>query len=350
MKIEKIVQWSYLVIFRHLIIKICILFLGVNVAFSLDFSKCQEYYLKASKEFGGIFALHLGNGLYLAYSSKQIKNDKLIKSSPLLGLYLFKDDALAYRFDLKEIQDNIKVVAINKDSITYGKIQQKQNSIKSLAVFSKNMQENSIISDICYQVYGISTNDDKFISKKYIDLFLEASTKDTTYSYIGIETNNNLKISKTNPLIIKNIKIGDKIESISDKKIESSNDFFDKTTISPPNTKIKIRINNIDYLIETLPLNTPFDMQSTYLEALGIVINKDLVIINNPVSNNFKQGDRILRINKIDIKNISDIDSAIDSTLKDSLNILVSRDKFEFFINIQKPLNIDRDINEKDIN
>lgn len=348
MKIEKIVQWSYLVIYRHLIISILLL----NIAFSLDFSKCEEYYLNASKDFSGINALHLGDGLYLAYSNKQIQNDKIIKSSPIFGLYLFKDEALAYKFDLKEIKNDIKVVAINKDSIVHGEILQKQNSIKDLAIFSKNMQQNSVISDICYQIYGISTNDNKFITKKYIDLFLQTSTNDiiSTYSYIGIEINNKLEISKINPLIIKNIKIGDKIESINDKKIESSNDFFDEITILPPNTQIKIKINNISYLIKTLPLNSSFDIQGTYLEALGIAINKDLVIINNPTNKNFKQGDRILNINKIRIKNINDIDSAIDSTLEDSLNILVLRRNFEFFINIQKPLNIDRNINEKDIN
>lgn len=335
-------------IYRHLIISI----LFLNIAFSLDFSKCEEYYLNASKDFSGINALHLGDGLYLAYSNKQIQNDKIIKSSPIFGLYLFKDEALAYKFDLKEIKNDIKVVAINKDSIVHGEILQKQNSIKDLAIFSKNMQQNSIISDICYQIYGISTNDNKFITKKYIDLFLQTSTNDiiSTYSYIGIEINNKLEISKINPLIIKNIKIGDKIESINDKKIESSNDFFDEITILPPNTQIKIKINNISYLIKTLPLNSSFDIQGTYLEALGIVINKDLVIINNPTNKNFKQGDRILNINKIRIKNINDIDSAIDSTLEDSLNILVLRRNFEFFINIQKPLNIDRNINEKDIN
>lgn len=335
-------------IYRHLIISILLL----NIAFSLDFSKCEEYYLNASKDFSGINALHLGDGLYLAYSNKQIQNDKIIKSSPIFGLYLFKDEALAYKFDLKEIKNDIKVVAINKDSIVHGEILQKQNSIKDLAIFSKNMQQNSVISDICYQIYGISTNDNKFITKKYIELFLQTSTNDiiSTYSYIGIEINNKLEISKINPLIIKNIKIGDKIESINDKKIESSNDFFDEITILPPNTQIKIKINNISYLIKTLPLNSPFDIQGTYLEALGIVINKYLVIINNPTNKNFKQGDRILNINKIRIKNINDIDSAIDSTLEDSLNILVLRRNFEFFINIQKPLNIDRNINEKDIN
>ncbi|RDU57349.1 hypothetical protein [Helicobacter sp. MIT 99-5507] len=337
-----------MVIYRHLIISILLL----NIAFSLDFSKCEEYYLNASKDFSGINALHLGDGLYLAYSNKQIQNDKIIKSSPIFGLYLFKDEALAYKFDLKEIKNDIKVVAINKDSIVHGEILQKQNSIKDLAIFSKNMQQNSVISDICYQIYGISTNDNKFITKKYIDLFLQTSTNDiiSTYSYIGIEINNKLEISKINPLIIKNIKIGDKIESINDKKIESSNDFFDEITILPPNTQIKIKINNISYLIKTLPLNSSFDIQGTYLEALGIAINKDLVIINNPTNKNFKQGDRILNINKIRIKNINDIDSAIDSTLEDSLNILVLRRNFEFFINIQKPLNIDRNINEKDIN
>ncbi len=348
MKIEKIVQWSFLVVFRHLIIKIFSLFFLVNITLGLDFSKCQEYYLKTSKTFSGINAIHIGNGLYLAYSSKQVEDSKLIKSSPLIGLYLFKDEAINRKFDLLNIKKNIKVVAINKNQIIQGKIIKKQTSIKNLAIFSNNMQENSIISDICYQIYGISTNGNRFIDKKYIDFFLSNNDLDSTkyaisaYSYIGIDVDKNLVVSKVNPLIIKNIKIGDKIKSINDNTLKTNDDFFDKVTIVKPNTQIKIKTDNSNFEINTLPLNTPFDIQNTYLEALGIAINKDLIITNNPPNSDFNNGDKILKINKMNIKNINDIDSAIDSTFRDDLNILVLRRNFEFFINIKGFKNIDR--------
>ena len=341
MKIEKIAQWSYLVVCRHLIIN-CIFLL--NIAFSLDFSKCKEYYKQATKDFGGISALHLGNGQYLAYSNKLIKNDKLTKSSPILGLYLFRDENIPYKFELKEIKNDIKIIAINKDLIINGEILQNQNSIKDLAIFNKNMPQNSVLSDICYQIYGISTNNNRFNTKKYIDLFLK--NPDSAFSYIGIEIDKNLTISKINPLIIKHIKLGDKIQSINNQTIESKSNFVDKITILPPNTQIELKINDISYIVTTLPLYSPFSTQSTYLEALGITIDNDLIITKIATNNHFKQNDRILKINQIDIKNIDDIDSAIDSTLEDNLNILVLRKNFEFFINIQKPRNID----EKNIN
>lgn len=351
MKIEKIVQWSFLVVCRHLIIKIYGLFFIANIAFAFDFSKCQEYYLNTSKEFSGITAIHIGNGLYLAYSSKQIQNDKIIKSSPLIGLYLFKDKKINRKFDLKNISNNTKVVAINKNQIIQGQIIQKQYSISNMARFSSNMQENSIISDICYQIYGISTGENKFIDKKYIDIFLGKNSENNTnatnntihqYSYIGIEVDTNLAVRKVNPLIIKNIKIGDKIHSINGNNIKTNNDFFDAITTIPPNVEIKIQVNNDTFLLDTLLRNTPFNMQSTYLEALGIIINDNLTIAKTPLDSDFKQGDKILKINKIDIQNIDDIDSAIDSTFEDNLNILVLRKNFEFFINIQGIQNIDR--------
>lgn len=95
-------------VFRHLIIKIFSLFFLVNITLGLDFSKCQEYYLKTSKTFSGINAIHIGNGLYLAYSSKQVEDSKLIKSSPLIGIYLFKDEAINRKFDLLNIKKKYK--------------------------------------------------------------------------------------------------------------------------------------------------------------------------------------------------------------------------------------------------
>ncbi|WP_146744918.1 PDZ domain-containing protein [Helicobacter sp. 16-1353] len=325
---------------RHLKIKVfCVFILTLGFVNALDFSKCREFYINNSKEFANTMAIHIGNGNYLAYSSIPLDSKSLIKKDDFLGLYLFKDMELNGKFIFNNIHKSIPVKAINKDSIINGEILQKQQSFNKLAIFSKNIDENSIISDICYQIYGISAGNNKFIDKKYIDIFLKA--KNIAYSYISIfvvDGKDGVIVSDTNPLINTGINIGDIILKVNDKNIVDSNDFVDTITLLKPDSNVKITIKRDSKIltleVKTIRRNVRFSDDVSFLEAFGIVLNKDLVVLKNIGKTYFKEGDRILRVNQIKVDSIQALNKAIATQKKDELSLLILRNKFELFITL----------------
>ncbi|MDE6886243.1 MAG: PDZ domain-containing protein [Helicobacteraceae bacterium] len=316
---------------------------------NLNFSKCAEFYTKTSKQFidlkneNTINAIHIGDGKYLAYSKHFFNNKNIIKYDEFMGLYLFKDKILNQKYDFRVINKSIQAVAINKNSITKGKILKSQGSLKNLAVFSNIIEPNSIISDICYQAYGISTGSDRFIDKSYIDLFLK-NKNSKEYSYIGIEakdSKNGVVISKINPFITNLLQIGDILLSINGKKINSVDDFF--------NLESNLEINKIAYIdikrgnkILKIPLiatkrEIDFSVQDSFLQYFGIVLDNNLNIISDNKSERFKPNDKILRVNQMQVSTINELDSALAKIANEgaeSFSILLNRNDFEFFITI----------------
>lgn len=329
-------------IYRHLKIKIFYtLILSVSCINALDFSKCKEFYINTSKEFAGKSAIHIGNGNYLAYSSIPLEDKSLVKKDDILGLYLFKDSPLKAKYILRNIDKSIPLTAINKNTITKGKILQKQQSFNNLAIFSKNINENSVISDICYQIYGISAGENRFIDKKYIDRFLQ--TKNAKYSYIGVfvkDSKDGVVVSHTNPLVNTTINPSDIILSVNDKKIIDSNHFTDTVASISPDSNVKLEIKRgskiLQIHIKTLEQNTRFGVNPSFLEVFGLILDEDLVVRENLAKNDFKVGDKILRVNQIKIKTIEELNKSIKNVLMDTntLSFLIVRDDFELFITL----------------
>lgn len=342
-------------IFRHLKNKISFigfftLYLFVfNISlYGMNFDKCKAFYINNSKEFDNIRAFHIGNGKYLAYSKTIPKSKSLIKKDEILNLYIFKDEILKAKFDLTNLVDsNTPIAGINKNEIIKGKIISKQESFNNFAKFDKDLNPNSIISDICYQIYGLSIGGNSFIDEKYINKFLES--KNPQYSYIGAlvkdvkyNKKNEVIVYEVNPLANNSLKIGDNIISINNKKIKNANDFIDTIAQIKPNSSIKINIereNNIfDISLKTLKRNTPFEDNPSFLESIGIILNDNLIILKNENNNNFKANDKILKINQIKVNSIKELNDAIIETLKinNKLSFLIVRNNFEFFIDFMK--------------
>ncbi|RDU64794.1 hypothetical protein CQA44_03530 [Helicobacter sp. MIT 14-3879] len=345
-------------IYHHLSKVLLIIFCNAGLSTTylpaLDFRKCQEFYLNTSKEFiesrnledkyssdiQTIRAIHIGNGKYLAYTNKNFNHPKIIKYDYLTGLILFSDKLLNQKYTLREVDKTIKVSAINDSSITTGSIQQRQNSLVNLAIFSKEIKQNSVISDICYQAYGISAKNNKFIDKKYIELFLN---KNGMYSDIGIKLNANLRIENINPFIGNAIKINDILLSINGVDIKNINDFIDISSNlnTSKNALLKIKRGNdiISVIIKPFKRLTPFIENDSYLEIFGIMLDNKLVVRSKVNKFNFKQNDRILRLNQIKVRNKSELDSAILQTFRENekeFSFLVIRDDFEFFITLER--------------
>lgn len=382
-------QWSFWVIFRHLNNRICRAFVAFFVANlvcnitleAYNFSKCKEFYLNVSQIFtleGGkeIRAIHIGDGKYLAYggtSFSESKGKDLLKYDGFTGLMLFSGKKIVPKYDLIPITQsakNMPLAAITDNAITQGKILRQQLSLKNKATFSRQIPQNAVISDICYQSYGLSAGNDKFIDIAYISRFLsENGVK--IYSDIGFEIKAQkgaLIVSYVNPFVkftlldsgvtqknatnqkganlvnqkstnaTDSLKIGDEIVAINDTTLKNENDFFDTATTLPLGKKATIRVKRGDRILNFafLPMERVrgFDENGTMLDFFGIVIDDSLRVIRAPSASIFRANDRILRLNQIIIENKAELDSAILRVLREKwdFSFLITRKDFEFFI------------------
>lgn len=314
-----------------------------------NFSKCQEFYRNNSQEFAGVRAIHIGNGEYLAHSKTPLDSSAIIKKDELLGLYLFKGEAKKSHFHLVSINPQAATIAINAENLTQGKILQAQKSYIDYALFSHKIPPNSAIIDICYQFYGISVGDEKFVDKTYLTKFLRHKEREIVHGYISVgisESKNGVVITNLNPFFAKsypNIAQGDIIESINGKKVRTKRDFIDAMFEIAPNSEIDIVVKrgnkSIKERVKSVE-NDDFGGNDTALSFLQIIVDNNLIVRKNLSAFDLRLGDRILRVNQIPVASPSDLNAAIMRALEEFqyLSLLLSRDDFEFFLTIKDGL------------
>lgn len=348
-------------IYRRLSLRFCVLtLLLLSQASAYNFSKCNEFYFKTSQVFmldsgTTVRAIHIGDGKYLAFSKENSADSA--KYDPIMELIIFKGKNLAQKYDLippKKILDSApKLVAISEKAIVQGNILSTQKSLKDFGRFSREIPQNSIISDICYQVYGISIGGDKFIDSAYLTRFLER--KHSAYSDIAFSVSGK-KISSINIIAQKiaqscpqknaessptSQNLGDEILAIDGKKIKDEYDFFDTTSTMDTTKLTQITLKRGDKILQ-IPARVfkkyrAFSQSGTALDILGIIVDDDLRIQSAPKKYKFfAKNDKILRLNQIKISNKTELDSALKKALSQgrTLSFLVVRKNFEFFISL----------------
>lgn len=353
---------------RHLSLRFCVLaLLLLSPASAYNFSKCSEFYFKTSRVFvlpsgDKVRAIHIGEGKYLAFSKENSVDSA--KYDPNMELIIFKGENLAQKYDLippKKILDSApKLVAISKNSTTQGQILRPQKSFKDFGIFSHEIPQNSVISDICYQVYGISIGGDKFIDSAYLARFL--GQKHSAYSDIAFSVSGK-KINSINPIAQKiaqsnnfgaesstqknaessviSQNLGDEILAIGGKKIKDEYDFFDTTSTIDTTKLAQITLKRGDKILQiparVFKKHRAFSQRASALDILGIIVDDDLRIQRTPENYKFfAKNDKILRLNQIKISNKTELDSALKEALLQgrTLSFLVVRKNFEFFISL----------------
>lgn len=378
---------------RFAFFALCALFIlcGANLTTlnAYNFSKCKEFYLNTSQIFSldisangadstkEIRAFHIGEGKYLAFVGEgidSITNENILFYDRFVGLALFSGKKMTPKYDLLPITKSVQslpLAGITSDSITQGKITNTQKSLKNKAQFSRQIPPNAVISDICYQSYGISVGTNRFIDKAYITRFL-AEKGARIYSDIGFEietqkgaliiksinpfvefkfvrivdsgANNANRTNRTNLANQKSdnppesLRIGDEIVAINGISVKNADEFFDiaSTLELGKRATIRIRRGNIVMEFSFMPLKRErgFDESGTLLDFFGIVVDERLVVIRAPIDSIFKRGDRILRLNQIKVSNKAELNSAIWRVLRgrQDFSFLLTRKDFEFFI------------------
>ncbi|WP_051420612.1 DUF7488 domain-containing protein [Helicobacter pametensis] len=349
---------------------ICVLLVCLSLSFSYDFSFCQKYYKDASISIYNTRAVLLEYGkqkFFVAFfKTPPPKNLQIIKADPFIGLYAFnlptknKQSYMLMPIDSKA--KSLNVAAINHSNVQKGIIIQAQKGFLNYARFSGKIPNNGVISNICYQIYGLGMGDTFFIDSKYLNRFL--SQDKPYYGDLGIrlyppkQGDQTLKVQYVDPFFpnvpfLKN----DEILSINDQPIKDYYQFEWFVSNLPKDSIARVKIKRIqDKKPQTLTFDVSvqeryggFLLPDVFFDRIGIKLDHELKIISvDPSKHNLQQGllqgdallwingERIFSYTKQDPQKVQKRLREIltQAVSKGKLEVLISRDGFQFTLNL----------------
>lgn len=342
-------------VYKHFIFTFLCL---ISLSFGMDFSFCKDRYQETTLTFRDTRAIPIvfkDKIYYVIYSKSPIIAKEVIKSDPFVGLYLLDVKRPSKGYTLKEIEampDDIEVAIIGSEKIQKTKILQEQKGFINYAKTNDVIEPNEIVSNICYQIYGIGTKEG-FVDKKYLERFL--SQDEVYYGDIGVRLKDNSnQISQIDPFFANNpFKPEDVIIQINGKKTSAENlqwiianlDYQSRAKITILRYEDSKEVQKT-FEVEVEKLFGGFLLQDTFFESQGIKIDRELVIrrISKNLYNgleNLQRGDQILWVNKHNPKKMQgDIFFNLRQTLSDAyskegfIELLISRNGLQFSIKI----------------
>lgn len=273
--------------------------------------------------------------------SKKAPDANIIKHDPYLRLYLITDKKnFKYPFRIN-MKLSLGTAGVDYKNVIEGKIVKDQIGLSSFATFSEPLHTPSLLLNSCCAIEGIITPLG-IIEKEYIDRFLKI--KEVSYADIGIrvhDKDSTVAVINADPFMKNNpFKKGDIVLEINDKKVKSAAAFMRSVLFSKIGSTCKVKIKRGSKI-------STFDvvaqkragggfLSDTFLEVLGIYFDDDLYVIKieeNAKDYGLKIGDRLLAVNKRDVKNKQDVLELVDNP-KNSSNLLFQRDQFQFFVKV----------------
>lgn len=346
-----------------------LLFLAPLFVFAKDYSACQRYYKDASVATSNsrVIQVEYNNRKYLlGYFKHKPKNVKILKADPFIGLYLLdlpkKKNLQSYvLMPIDQITLKLNIVSIGLKTLDEGIILEPQKGFLEYARFTAEVPTNGVISNICYQIYGIGVTQNQFIDTKYLNRFL--SQKTPYYGDIGVRlyqnSKNVFKVEFVDPFFPNTPFLkDDEILSINNQTFKNYYDFewYLSNLAEGSTAKVKIKrkeeILNFDIIVA--PRYGGFLLPDRFFERIGITLNDEFEITHaNPQFKDLQQGllegDIILWINgkqilTPQIKTSQEAQKRLRSLLTDAvskgkLDVLISRQGFQFTLNLVNGLN-----------
>jgi len=329
-----------------------VLFMLSNIILSThsaDFTHCLTYYKNATAFINNtpIYSISYNNKSYLvAFSKTSLNSPRIIKTDPFLGLYLFEGKTLL-SYTLKPLDNFSKtrpIAALNGEQYVRGEILNTEKGIFDRGIFSKPLPKHSVISNICYQIYGITAESNTFIPKKLIERFL--SSKGSIYGDIGVRVSPSLVVEQIDPFFNNNPFLpNDKILAINNVSLNNIADF--EWIVANVNVGSQTKVQVIREG-KKLTFNINVDkryggglIQDTFLGRYGVMLDKNLKIISMSkqlpfVLSQLSVGDQIIWIDKTPIKtddNFQHFRSLLSKAkLKGNIELLILHMGVEVFI------------------
>lgn len=337
-------------------VKIALFIAFINSAFGYDFSHCITYYDEASSVAGNSRSISLktseGN-LALIFSPTPPSNLKIFKADAFVGLYIVQNKKTPYSYDFLSIDSYAKSNELSAIGFNYrkkGKILKSQRGFVEYGEFSSPIPRNGVISNICYQIYGLGVGSKYFIDKRYLDRFL--NEKSAYYGDIGVrvlQKDSYIIVYQVDPFFDKNpFRVGDVILSINGKNITSYQNFewiVSNLAYKKP-AEIEFIRNGQKQKLNVIVDKRygGFLLPDTFLERFGISLDKTLTITdideNSKNTLGFKVGDRLVWISQKPIlKDSDDSKTKANNSLRNALSearmsgdieVLVMRNGLEF--------------------
>jgi hypothetical protein len=314
-----------------------------------DFKQCYKKNLKSFVYFGDIRAVAVTKHLAVAYSKVKPKVD-YIKYDPFLNLYLFYSKKPLKPVRLRSsylLKVGEWVAGMDDKSLYVGNFASNNDMIDSIYLQNANLKENSIISCLCCEVYGLGVGEGKFIGSELIRRFMHTKG-DISYGDIGVrftKRGDSFFVSSINPFYKEQpLKVGDKILRVNGKEIFSLKQLRRAVLFAKPNSKLKIKLLRGNALFEVdvkvFKKISGGVLGDSFLEKRGIYFDEKLQI--KKVSKDsfaskigLKKGDKLLMIDGIKMENEDDLKSYLSNTKKGEFQLLFDRDDFQFFVHLR---------------
>lgn len=312
-----------------------------------DFTQCYNKNIKSFVYFGDIRAVAISNHLAVAYS-KTTPKVPFIKFDPFLNLYLFESKKPLTPVRLKSthlLKLGEWIAGMDDTSLYAGNFAKSGDLLDTLYIHNAQMSENSIISCLCCEVYGLGIEDGLFIGSEYIQRFLKE--KDIYYGDIGVRFEKNGKnfiVKEIDPFFVKQrLHVGDVILKINGKAITSLKQLNQIILFSKPQS-----ILNVEFLREKSSMvisvqvesrNGGGNLSDSFLEKKGIFFDKQMKIKALSKEgfgeiSGLKIGDKLIQVNQKKITNEQELKSYLSKNKDISAQLLFDRNDFQFFVKI----------------
>ncbi len=326
-------------------------FLFPMILWAADYSRCAQRFALSMQKVENSYGIALNENELLYYGKQAPEDFKIIKSDPFMGLYLLQATKKMTPLELKDLTDEATkgILGVGSpEGFSVGKIVSRMSGFLDYAQFSEFTPQNSVISSICYQFYGIGTGDG-FIESSYIKRFLDGDN--FTYGELGalfVNDSKRIFVDYVEPFIKGiNLEMGDEVLEINGQIPASFKEFLQTIYSLTPNTEANFKINRngeiIDISTAVFERTGGMLLPHHYLSALGISFSDDWTIqhISNPPTGlgfeRLEVGDQILKINNVDMpQDFIQGAKLISKNSKQPIKLLVVRDGFQFFVTINK--------------
>lgn len=350
--------------------RFCLIFLCFVWGFAYDYSSCKKYYKIASNPSNQTRLINIEykkQKLSIGFFKEKPKEDRIIKEDPFIGLYAFAPSGKGEQnYLIREIDE--RAMKLNMASIAYnyaeqGIVIEAQKGYLEYGRFTAPTKLNGVISNICYQIYGLGMGENLFIDGRYLFRFLEQ--KEPYYGDIGIRLyppnpeEKSLKVQYVDPFFpnVPFIK-DDEILSINDYKFKDYYDFEWFVTNLPENSKALVEIRRGESIekfeVQVSRRYGGFLLPDRFFERLGITLDDNLTITNTDpnlqgLQQGLLEGDTILWINNQKIlseetQGTQKVAERLRYLLTQAvslgkLDVLISRGGFQFTLNLINGLN-----------
>ncbi len=283
------------------------------------------------------------------HSTTPPKGVKILKHDPFIGFYLIQAPKTQFAYHLLDIDAQARkrpLAAINAHAKS-GSILERQQGFLHFARFSAPLGLNGVVSNICYQIYGVGVGAHEFIETKYLKRFLRQ--KSPYYGDIGVRVGAGLVVQSVDPFFQHNPFLEhDVIMRINNQSIRNAHEFewIVSNLAYQSHARVTIKRGHAlkTFVVRVDKRHGGFLLPDTFLERFGIAVNDDLVITKathlTPPLNKLHVGDRLVWINrKPIIKRGQSVHVALQKALSKAfmqgqIEMLIMRKGFEFYVRL----------------